>query len=232
MNTVNFLLKRKSANQEVRISSNPNSNSKNLTMRLFQIAGIVFSTLLSFPALCQTLDSFTVSAGTIKTVVIETSALTRLKTSSEIKVSSSLKSEGKIYGFQIPSVRPAFQLSKKISGDTLYIQTPKIFSPSTIGVSTYQENITNTIEIPFGITVILIQAESLEILDFPSNLQIKEARKVVGSALQKKDISRLECLATIGLTLNGKKGMQAYEINHLGRSTISIHAEEISLTLN
>lgn len=202
-------------------------------MRFFQIAGVVFSTLLAFPSLSQTQDFFTVPAGTIKTVVIETSGLTRLKTatSSEVKVSSSLKSEGKTYGFQFPTERPDFQISKNINGDTLYIQTPKTFSPSTIGVSTYREKISNTFEIPFEMTVIVSKSESVEVFHFPGKLQVNEARKVLGSEVQKKDISRLECVAKDGLTLNGKKGMKAYEMNHMGRSTISIYANEIILTI-
>ena len=228
-----LLRQKRSLKNELNQTEPKSEKGNNILRYLFPFSIWILLTFQAFPAVSQIQDFFKIPVKTIKTVVLETSGLAILKNakSEEIKVSSSLKSEGKIYGFQFPSERPDFQISKKISGDTLYIQTPKRYSPSTIGFSTYKEEISNILEIPFQVEVIVTTSENLQVLDYPIKLHVKKALTVEGSELQKKEISKLECIAKVGLTINGQKKIQAYEVNQTGRLTISIHAEEIKLNL-
>lgn len=200
---------------------------------LLRLVFVLLFVMIIFPSISQNQDVFHLSGNKINVVVVESSEKTILKNNSFdlVKVVSNLEHEGKNYGIQLPNERPDFKILKKISGDTLYIVTPKRFSPSVIGVSTYREEIVNTIEIPFDKVVLIPSAQNLQIDNHFVKLHIKNANSVVVRELKREELSRLHCVANVAFSLNGKKSAQTYEINHLGNSDISISAEVIQLTL-
>ncbi|TVQ09630.1 MAG: hypothetical protein EA361_15180 [Bacteroidetes bacterium] len=169
----------------------------------------------------------------VNVVVIETSSKTNLRSTSSqlVSINSQININGKVRGFQNPSARPDFLITHKVSSDTLYIVTPERFFPTIIGVSSYREEISNTIEIPFEKKVIVKIADILHFDSYFNYIRVERARVVSGSELKKANIDRLYCNAKVALIINDRKDIQVYEFNGIGASNISLNGNRIKLTL-
>ncbi len=197
---------------------------------------MIIATLLLLPGFvskAQEKTTISLPATKVKVVVIETSAKTNLKSTSSgyVVVNSTLNQKGKVRGLSWPSNRPEFDILRRTSGDTLYIKTPERFSPAIVGVSTYSEEILNTIDIPTGIAVVVKKSEELHFENYFAWVQVQNGLLVTGSDLPKNDIGQLLCNAGAMLKVNERKDLQVYEFNGTGHLFIHLNADEIILNL-
>lgn len=170
----------------------------------------------------------------VKVAVIETSAKTTFNStpSGLVVVNSTLYPKGKVRGLQWPTTRPKFEIHHRTSGDTLYLKTPEKFSPAILGLSTYKEEILNTIEIPSGITVIVKNSEVLHFENYFARVNVQQGSLITGKDLPKNDIGHLIFNAGAILKINEKKDVQRYELNGAGHLFLQLNAEEIFVNLN
>lgn len=111
-------------------------------------------------------DKIVIPLNSINTVVLrESGGACKLfvSQSNEITAQSELHTSGGIWGWSFPKKRVPFKISCQQSNDTLYIKMPVTFSFSTIGISTYSEQISSIIQIPADKHVLVQKAKNLTI---------------------------------------------------------------------
>jgi hypothetical protein len=91
------------------------------------------------------------------------SNIIRTTTHDSLQMSSFLLTNGKVWGWKFPAERPDFKITRKESRDTLYITAPEKYQPNTIGISTYSESIENSLEIPSGKKIVILNPEKVKV---------------------------------------------------------------------
>jgi len=147
----------------------------------------------------------------------------------ELQLSSSLQTYGFIWGWKYPDKRPEFNIAMRVSCDTMYLSTPIVFQPKSIGINTYSESIENNIHIPATIKVLVHRAD---ILIVDSGMQMLEVRKTnhLQIDIVKDEIKNLACSSASSLIINKVKGPGMYEIHSMGISNYDLQAEQIEIT--
>ncbi len=178
-------------------------------------------------------DNFTESLKSVKVVVLKLYGNTTIETSrlNEIKVVSNLFIEGSIWGWQYPKERPLFKIEARQSNDTLFLRTPIIFKPSSIGVSTYVENIETSIQIPGDKQIIIQKADNLIIKDEFISIDICNTDELNYEFIKKLKVKMLLCKANEKLIINGKQKGNNYEFQGTGNGNYILKANKITVTI-
>lgn len=189
--------------------------------------------VIPFLVIAQKKTTLSLNIKSVEVVILKCSSKTVLKSvkSEQLNVTSEMNIYGKVWGFQSPSKRPEFLIQYTISNDTLYIETPKVFAPATIGVSTYKEEINSTLEIPFDKKVIVKHADLLHFNSYFNQVVVNRANVITGFELRKEGLARLYCHAKETLFINNRNDIQVYEFNGVGTSSIYLTGDEIKLTI-
>lgn len=168
----------------------------------------------------------------IHVVVLDLTGNTSIQSTikDEIKIKSFLQSKGKIWGWKWPAQRPDFKIKERVSKDTLYITSPLRYSPETVGISTYYENIDNTIFVPEGKKIYVIHSEQLQVEDGMQMLDVRNTGKLTVS-ISKSTVKQLKCHAPVKLKINSLENTKTYELNGLGTQTYDLVADQITVNL-
>lgn len=148
----------------------------------------------------------------------------------ELKISSYLQSNGDIWGFKFPEKRPEFESVTRKSNDTLYVTTPKQFYYSTIGISTYSENVESLIQIPIHSEIIVKQGDKIICDDGFQYLEIENASSINLYNTNKEHFKALFCTVSKELKVNGIDKGASYEFQGNGTNTYFLNANNIELT--
>lgn len=180
----------------------------------------------------KTVTQISKSLTGIHVIVLNLSGNTSVQASAtdEIKIKSYLQQKGDVWGWKSPNTRPAFQIMERISNDTIYITTPLIFSPNTIGISTYAENIENTIMIPGGKKIFVVHSDNLLVEDEMEHLNVKNTDDIT-VIIRKAEVKLLKCNARATLQINSIEHSKSYELNGLGSHIYNLTANKIKLKL-
>ena len=180
----------------------------------------------------KTKTEFSKSARAVKVIVFSLTGNSSIQASAndEVKIKSFLQSKGDVWGWKSPDKRPEFKISDRISGDTLFVTTPQVYSPNTIGINTYSENIDNTIMVPEGKKVYVKHSEKLTLEDEMEYVDVNNTNEL-NVSIPKSGVRLLKCNAADDLKINSKENSKSYELNGLGTHTYSLAARQITLNL-
>jgi hypothetical protein len=147
----------------------------------------------------------------------------------ELQLSSALQTYGFIWGWKYPDERPEFRIAGRASHDTMYLTTPAVFQPKTIGINTYSESIENIIHVPATIQVVVRRAD---ILIVDAGIRMLEVKKTnhLQIDIAKDEIKTLICRSASGLSINTVSGPDMYEVHSVGNSSYDLQAEQIEIT--
>jgi hypothetical protein len=175
---------------------------------------------------------FSMNMNNIHVLVLNLSGHTTIRESAdnETSMQSSLTSGGSVVGLKFPSKRPAFNVISTISSDTLYLFSPPVYSPSSIGINTYSENIDNQILIPSGKILVIRGKDELVIEKYHGRVNICNSGHTV-LKLEKNSIKDLSCESVKGMILATNKHSDTYTMNGIGTDEYTVSSETISLTL-
>jgi len=170
----------------------------------------------------------------INVIVLKSNGQTLVKNndSDNLQISSKRYEKGKVIGVKVPEERTTFDVEFSISADTLYLTTPKRFSPKIIGITTYSEVIENTIELPKDKKLVILEADKLYFNNIQNNLVVNSAREITFDNLTKTNIAELKCTATHYLRINDEKKAKEFELHAYGSYYLTIHADKINLDIN
>lgn len=172
--------------------------------------------------------NFSRSLTGINVIVLTLSGNTSVQGSvgDDLRVNSFLQTKGDIWGWKFPEKRPEFKIEPVISRDTLYITTPAVYTPATIGVSTYSEHIENVIQIPTGKKLIVRQAKKLSVEDDFKYLSILNADNL-SVVIHKSKIMRLKCEAFKSVKINSGEVSKTYLLEGTGADYYALKANQI-----
>jgi hypothetical protein len=175
---------------------------------------------------------FSMSIPCIHVVVLDLTGNTSIQASpkDEIKINSFLQSKGDTWGWKWPDQRPDFKIKERISKDTLYITSPLRYSPKTIGITTYSENIDNIIFVPEGKKIYVIHSDQLMVEDGMGMLDVRNTGELTIS-IRKSTVKQLKCNARMRLNINTIENTKSYELNGLGTQTYNLEADQITINL-
>jgi len=153
-----------------------------------------------------------------------------LSGSNVMKINSFLSPKGSVVGWQSPSKRPEFEIIGRQSGDTVFVTSPPKFSPNTIGISNYSENMDNIILLPDDKKIIISAADNLKVEGRCKWLDINQAR-AVSVSLEEFFIKELSCIAQESLRINDKTLAKSFVLKSGGSDTLYINASRININL-
>lgn len=170
----------------------------------------------------------------INVIVLKSNGQTVVKNNNNdnLHISSKRYEKGKVIGVKVHKERTVFDIESRTSSDTLYLTTPKRFSPKVIGITTYSEVIENTIKLPRDKKLVILEANELHFDGIYNNLFIKFAKKIILNDLRKTNIAELRCTATQSIYLNDEKKAKEFELHGYGNYYLTINANKINLTVN
>jgi len=175
---------------------------------------------------------FSMNLNDIHVLILNLSGHTTIRESAdnETSIQSSLTTSGSVTGLKFPSKRPAFNVISKISSDTLYLFSPPAYSPSSIGINTYSENIDNQLLIPSGKTLVVRGKDELVIDRYHGRVNICNSGHTV-LKLEKNSIKDLSCESAKDMIFATNKHSSTYTMNGVGTDEYTVSSETISLTL-
>jgi hypothetical protein len=153
-----------------------------------------------------------------------------LSGSSVMKINSFLTPKGSVIGWQSPSKRPEFEITDRQSGDTVFVTSPPKFSPNTIGISNYSENMDNIILLPDDKKIIISTADNLKVEGRCRWLDVNQA-KSVSVSLEEFFIKELSCIAQESLRINEKTLAKSFVLKNNGSDSLYINASHININL-
>jgi hypothetical protein len=175
---------------------------------------------------------FSMDMNDINVLVLNLSGHTTIRESAdnETSLQSSLTTSGSVVGLKFPSKRPAFNVLSRISSDTLFLFSPPVYSPSSIGINTYSENIENQMLIAPGKTLVVKGKDEIVIEKYHGRVNIRNSGLTV-LKLEKKSIKDLSCEFANGIISGETKHSGTYMMNAGGTDEYTVSSETISLTL-
>ena len=178
-------------------------------------------------------DQLTASLKNVNVIVLNLCENTTIKTSqlNEINVMSYLFTKGDTWGWQYPKKRPLFKTESRLSNDTLFVRTPSIFKPKSIGVCTYIETIKTSIQVPENKQIIIQKADNLIIENVFTSIHIYNTNKLNYQFIKKSKVKMLLCEANEKLIVNGKQKGNNYEFQGTGNENYILKANEITVTI-
>jgi len=178
-------------------------------------------------------NKFTESLKGVNVVVLNLCENTTIKTSQldEIKVMSYLFTKGDTWGWQYPKERPLFKPEIKQSNDTLFVRTPTVFKPKSIGVNIYEEKIETSIQVPGDKQIIIKKADNLIIEDEFILVDIYNTNELNYQLIKKSKVKMLLCEANKELIINGKQKGNNYEFQGTGKGKYILKANKITVTI-
>ncbi len=198
------------------------------------LKNVLLTTLiLTISTFAQNKTEKVIPADGISVVVISSSEVTNIKRSNKniVQITSYLFKKGSVWGVKKPAERPSFEAMYRISNDTLFIQTPKRFTPKVIGINTYSEKIESILEIPFSKKILIKKAGQLFFSDTFLNVIVKKSERVSSVDLTKKDIALLKCKASEKLIINGINKSLDFELVNVGKQNIQLNSHEIVINI-
>ncbi len=144
-----------------------------------------------------------------------------------ISVHSTLTPSGSVIGWTYPKERPLFEIKSKISGDSLYIETPAVWDQKIIGIDLYTELIESTILLPNNKNVIIKKAKDVEINTGIKNLKVSYTNQLVWNNYNFSAHQLLICDAKDDLIIGGKKMSRDFESYGTGEGIVRIKATSI-----
>lgn len=198
-----------------------------------QIIFSLFLILTSLDGASQNKDVKIIPIDNCSAVVIETNDLTYFKQSSnnKITITSYLFKKGFVWGIKRPAKRPEFKINYSISNDTVYISSPERYSPFTIGISTYTENLETTYEIPENLVVIVKKARKIDINASFKKLIIEESDYIEHCQINKDEIQKFQSRASEKLIINGIIKDKDIEIRGMGNKYIILNSKKIDINI-
>jgi hypothetical protein len=180
----------------------------------------------------KTKTQFSMSTRGIQVVVLDLTGNTSIEVSpkDEIKIKSFLQLKGGTWGWEWPDQRPEFKIKERVSKDTLYITSPPTYSPKIIGITTYSENIDNTIMMPEGKKIYVIHSDQLQVEDCMEMLDVKNTGDLTVTIL-KSTVKQLKCHARRILKINTVEASKSYELNGFGTQIYYLEADQITINL-
>lgn len=176
----------------------------------------------------QAKAEYSISLTTINVIVLDLSGNTSIKSSDndEVKIKSFLMTDGHVLGWKFPNERPPFQISERVSNDTIYISTPVIFNPKSIGIDTYSETIVNTIQLAPDKIIDVRSADQLTVEDDLRQLKTTNINSLIVD-VHKSSVNELICHAKAIIKINGTESLKEYELNGNGSNTYNLQSAQI-----
>jgi hypothetical protein len=178
----------------------------------------------------QAKAEYSISLTKINVIVLDLSGNTSIKSSDndEVKIKSFLMTDGHVLGWKFPNERPSFQISERVSNDTIYISTPIIFNPKSIGIDTYSETIVNTIQLAPDKIIDVRSADQLTVEDDLRQLKTTNTNSLIVD-VHKSSVNELICHAKAIIKINGTESLKEYELNGNGSNTYNLQAAQITI---
>jgi len=167
----------------------------------------------------------------IKVIVLTLSGDVIINNSDEniISVHSTLTPSGSVIGWTYPKERPLFEIKSRISGDSLYIETPAVWDQKIIGIDLYSELIESTILLPNNKNIIIKRANDVEINTDIKNLKVSHANHLVWNNYNFSAHQLLMCDARDDLIIGGKRRSGEFESYGNGEGIVRINASSIHI---
>lgn len=186
---------------------------------------------LSFSLAQEEIENYSRELDQVKVVVLELTGTTEIISADRdenFSMKSTLFKKGEVIGWHFPEERPVFQQKESLSGDTLFLSSPKRHQPKVIGITTYAESIQNIIFCPTHVQLIVNSADKLSINGDFEKLRTRNVDQLDMGTIEKSSVKSFKVSGSRA-SIAGMKRAPNFEIIGYGTQEYDLRAKELNI---